>query len=437
MVGVMLLILLHPNRLMKFYAGTLDIRVRGNTLIPPSILSRFSILCAILRQLHLLLSISLLTNELSSLSPDAFFVDQLSAGLPLLHALFPGIPILFYCHFPDLLLARGRGMWWKRWYRLPFDKWEEWSMGFADRIAVNSGFTRGVVRGVWPRLGVEKELDVVYPCVDIKSALKDQKDRGEKEKWGWKDKEFMLSINRFEEKKDVGLAIKAFAGLGFDGRKGVRLVVAGGYDSRVPENVSYHSQLQALCDRLKLRHTTARNAVTALAIPSDIDVLFLLSVPDALKAELLRSAKLLVYTPANEHFGIVPLEAMLSRTPVLAANSGGPLETIVDDVTGWLRSPKEVKAWSQVMDRVLHEMSRAKLEAMGQQGRDRVIKEFSDVKMAQRLHGILQDMAVGRKKPVERNLGPIVGLVLLNIMPVLALSVGLLAYLVHGWYYSG
>jgi len=36
----------------------------------------------------------------------------------------------------------------------------------------------------------------------------------------------------------------------------------------------------------------------------------------------------LIYTPTNEHFGIVPLEAMYMEKPVIACNSGGPTETI-------------------------------------------------------------------------------------------------------------
>jgi glycosyltransferase involved in cell wall biosynthesis len=43
----------------------------------------------------------------------------------------------------------------------------------------------------------------------------------------WKDRKIILSINRFERKKDIGLAIKAYAGLGNTGRNGVRLVLAG------------------------------------------------------------------------------------------------------------------------------------------------------------------------------------------------------------------
>ncbi|EMT64702.1 Alpha-1,3/1,6-mannosyltransferase alg-2 [Fusarium odoratissimum] len=115
--------------------GTLDVRVRGHWLIPMSILSRLTILCAILRHVHLLIHIAL-AGELQALRPRAFIVDQLSAGLPLMRYIAPSSPILFYCHFPDLLLAQGRESALKRLYRRPFDWLEEWTMGFASAMAV-------------------------------------------------------------------------------------------------------------------------------------------------------------------------------------------------------------------------------------------------------------------------------------------------------------
>ncbi len=42
------------------------------------------------------------------------------------------------------------------------------------------------------------------------------------------------------------------------------------------------------------------------------------------------STKALLYTPTNEHFGIVPVEAMICGLPVLACDSGGPVESVVD-----------------------------------------------------------------------------------------------------------
>src|SRR5437660_1273742 len=86
----------------------------------------------------------------------------------------------------------------------------------------------------------------------------------------------------------------------------------GGYDPRVSENVTYHTDLVNLCESLKLPSATCKNYITSLSIPSDIQILFLFTIPSALKSFLLSTACLLVYTPSNEHFGIVPLEAMLA-----------------------------------------------------------------------------------------------------------------------------
>ena len=38
----------------------------------------------------------------------------------------------------------------------------------------------------------------------------------------------------------------------------------------------------------------------------------------------------LLYTPANEHFGIGSVEGMFSGLPILTCDSGGPTESIID-----------------------------------------------------------------------------------------------------------
>jgi alpha-1,3/alpha-1,6-mannosyltransferase len=172
---------------------------------------------------HLIIEIYF-SAEFKELRPDAFFVDQLSAGLPLLRYLWPDTPILFYCHFPDLLLAKGRSRLLKRLYRRPFDWLEQWSMGFADAVVVNSEFTKAVVSDVWPQLAKNKKLEVVYPCVNVRERGLDDEDGGVM----WQGKDIVLSINRFEEKKNIELAIEAYGGLGRQGQKGSRLVIAGG-----------------------------------------------------------------------------------------------------------------------------------------------------------------------------------------------------------------
>lgn len=269
----------------------------------------------------------------------------------------------------------------KQLYRIPFDTIEEWSTACSDSVVVNSKYTRSVFKQTFPKMR-SRELKVIYPCVDTDGIGPDD---GTNEIWP--GKKVLLSINRFEGKKNLDLAIKAYAGLSSDERNKARLVLAGGFDPRNAENSVTHKHLQDLSDSLSLTHATFRNNDTALTDLSsdDVDILFLLSIPNELKQRLLRSAGLLLYTPTNEHFGIVPLEAMLAGVPVLATNTGGPLETVYDGRTGWLRAPEKVDQWTEVMRKPLIPSSDAKLKQMGRDGRARVFAEFSATKMTQSL----------------------------------------------------
>ncbi|KAM0458517.1 hypothetical protein ACHAPV_005909 [Trichoderma viride] len=399
--------------------GTLDVRVHGEWPIPMSIFNRLTIVCAILRHLQLLVQIAL-SGELKALKPRAFVVDQLSAGLPLLRYIAPDAPILFYCHFPDLLLAQGRQSALKRLYRLPFDWIEEWSMGFAQAVAVNSEFTKGVVARTWPRLKEKVDTKVVYPCVD--TTVKEDNSSGSDEELLGGSHKIILSINRFERKKDIGLAVKAFAAIPEDLRRGVRLVLAGGYDPRVAENVEYHTELEALASSHSLKHhtVTSFDTTSLSSIPSDASVLFLLSIPNYIKTSLLRVARLLVYTPSNEHFGIVPLEAMLARVPVLAANTGGPVETIQNMKTGWLRDPEDIGAWSAVMLSVLG-MPDQVVRRMGTDGEERVRSLFGRDNMALRLETSINEI-LSQKHARPSLLMPI-GIVISLLLALLAIYI--------------
>ncbi|KAL4802132.1 UDP-Glycosyltransferase/glycogen phosphorylase [Aspergillus unguis] len=389
--------------------GTLDVRVRGNSVFPAHIAGRFVVLFAVLRQVCLTWS---LLRELANKNADGkseeengdevFIVDQVPACVPLLKMFAPWVcasrqRILFYCHFPDQLLARRDGgsallVALKGMYRYPFDWFEGWAMSASDQVVANSQFTRGVVRGVFggERLG---EVRVVYPCVD--TAEKEKVDSGGKV---WGDKKILLSVNRFERKKDLALAIRAFHGLKLEERRGVRLVVAGGYDPRVAENVQYHQELDDLATSLGLETATSKTVPSALSIPDSIDVLFLPSVSSAFRDTLLAQASLLLYTPINEHFGIVPIEAMRAGIPVLASNTGGPLETIVEGKTGWLRDATDVPAWTEVISKVLYQTTAAELERMSKTSKDRVEKEFSLRAMGEKLESEIGEMLHSQRR---------------------------------------
>jgi alpha-1,3/alpha-1,6-mannosyltransferase len=232
--------------------GTLDVRVRGNTVLPALLFGRFHLLMAALRQVHLTMSVfaemgrtgkKRKQQQEGEYQNDVFIVDQLSACVPILKTLGERYAraggqqrILFYCHFPDQLLARRNEgnlalRLLKEAYRYPLDWFEGWAMSASDRVVANSSFTRGVVRRVFGegRLG---DVKVVYPCVDTKEAVPEDKKKGKNktevvEGGLWDGKKILLSINRFERKKGIDLAVRAYNGLSEEARRGTRLVIAG------------------------------------------------------------------------------------------------------------------------------------------------------------------------------------------------------------------
>ena len=88
---------------------------------------------------------------------------------------------------------------------------------------------------------------------------------------------------------------------------------------------------------------------------------------------------------------------MLAGVPVLAANSGGPLETVLDPETGWLRDVDKAEQWTDIMKDVLGGLSEEQLRQMGVNGKKRVEEEFSETKMAKRLDEEVEAMVRGRR----------------------------------------
>jgi alpha-1,3/alpha-1,6-mannosyltransferase len=129
----------------------------------------------------------------------------------------------------------------------------------------------------------------------------------------------------------------------------------------------------------------------------DPDILFLLNFTTAQRAALLTASSTLVllYMPANEHFGIVPVEAMSSGLPVLACNSGGPMESIIDDPptarTGWLRE-LEAPVWAVVLDEIAG-LAASKRSAMADRARAQAREHFGMEAMALKLERALVEAA--------------------------------------------
>ncbi|WP_048191100.1 glycosyltransferase family 1 protein [Methanobacterium sp. SMA-27] len=79
-----------------------------------------------------------------------------------------------------------------------------------------------------------------------------------------------------------------------------------------------------------------KNYLEKLAIKLNVKLNILNLITDEELNLLYNQAKMVVYTPYMEPFGLVPLEAMSSGTPVVGINEGGVMETVINGKTGIL-----------------------------------------------------------------------------------------------------
>ena len=90
---------------------------------------------------------------------------------------------------------------------------------------------------------------------------------------------------------------------------------------------------------------------------------------------MLENTKILLYTPENEHFGIVPVEAMHMGSIVIACNSGGPLESVKHGATGYLITPVGDLWGEKIVDIICG--SKQQQEKMVESGKARVRQMFT------------------------------------------------------------
>ncbi|THH08698.1 hypothetical protein EW145_g2518 [Phellinidium pouzarii] len=410
---------------------------------PRAYRGKFHILFAHLRQLHL--TAHLLRTDASAY--DVFFVDQLSTCVPFLRT-YALRRVVFYCHFPDKLLAEGefaggtmgrrRGSMLKRFYRLPMDWLEEKTTDAADVLLANSHFTAGVFNTYF---SIPRKPRVVYPGINLSAYVPpSDQDNDKNVQEIISDRPTLLSLNRFERKKNIELALKSFALLrrsasDFASTQDLRLVLAGGYDPRLQDSIETLQELINLASTesltyfistpsstppLNLPHSTAPS-------PRSASVIFLLNFTTPQRAALLcaHSTLALLYTPANEHFGIVPVEGMAAGVPVLACDSGGPTESVratpLAERTGWL-VPPEPRAWADTLRDIvgLGELDRA---ALANRARARAEAMFGMEAMALGLQRALIDAV--RMGPLDASTTHYMSDV------ILAVLISLLAYFVY------
>ncbi|MEG3439948.1 glycosyltransferase family 1 protein [Pannus brasiliensis CCIBt3594] len=87
-----------------------------------------------------------------------------------------------------------------------------------------------------------------------------------------------------------------------------------------------------------------------------------------------------------EPFGLVAIEAMACRTPVIASDVGGLQYTVVDGETGRLVPAKDEEKFAEAIDEIV--LNPGRREEMGENARSRVVDRFSWDAVATRLDAL-------------------------------------------------
>lgn len=176
----------------------------------------------------------------------------------------------------------------------------------------------------------------------------------------------VLYVGRFDRRKGIETLVRAIAQSRLQGSADLRLIIAGGYRPGESDGIE-RDRIHSIVKDLGLDAiTTFPGRLTE----SDLPIYY-------------AAANVCVVPSHYEPFGLVAIEAMASRTPVVASKVGGLQFTVIPEVTGLLVPPQDEVAFAQAIDRILSNPEWG--DQLGQMGRQRIEIALSWDSVASRL----------------------------------------------------
>jgi phosphatidylinositol alpha-1,6-mannosyltransferase len=284
-----------------------------------------------------------------------------------------------------------QGLWLRRWLKLPFviyahgneilDAMEKvgkkplLALQIADRVLANSRFTANLVRetGVDPnRIEIVKlgcDVDHFQPLpvrMELRQKLLGSRD-GDR---------VILTVGNLVARKGHDMIIRCLPKILKRIQDVTYLIVGDG---------PYRKQLEALAESMGLRD---RVIFAGQISEKDLPDIYRLSDIFAMPSrEILDQCDV-------EGFGLVFLEANACAKPVVAGRSGGIPDAVENGITGLLVNPLDLEEIADAIKNLL--LNKDLAIRMGNQGRFRVVNEFSWAKTGKRVQEILETVVSER-----------------------------------------
>lgn len=251
------------------------------------------------------------------------------------------------------------------WSRQFFGRWMPFTYRFADHLIAVSQHTKKDAIKV---LGIpEEKITVIHEAADEKYQLITESNviATIRRKYQIGDDPFILHVGTLEPRKNLPFLVRAFALAKKDRQLPEKLVITG-------KKGWYYEGLFQLVDELKLNE----------------EIIFTGYVEDDDLPAIYNAAKLFAFPSLYEGFGLPPLEAMASGTPVISSNTSSMPEVVGE--AGILLPPENEQAWAEAMTRVLTD---EKLwQSMREQGLAQA-KKFSWSKCARETIAVYEKVA--------------------------------------------
>jgi len=224
----------------------------------------------------------------------------------------------------------------------------------ADRIICANSYVQEKLLEFIPE--ASSKTKIVNPGIEGGAPETDPGDILDiKKEYNLDDKTILLSLGRLVKRKGVDRTIEALAHIPAEVSKNLIYFIAG---------------------------AGPREEYLKKLVPKNLadQIVFLGSLSEEDKWVWLKLCDIFIMPSRDisgdfEGFGIVYLEANLCGKPVIAGNSGGVRDAVVDEISGLLVDPDRVEAISQTIVRLA---SNPELRAqLGERGRLRALRDFN------------------------------------------------------------
>lgn len=238
----------------------------------------------------------------------------------------------------------GFAGWWRKAMTKITDRIDDRALRTVDAIQVENPWMFEYAR----QLNEGRQVDLRYapPGVNARSFCPASERNLEQDS-------YVLCVGRLDDpRKNIGLLLDAYALIPRDIRSRLRLVIAG--QAGPSDNFWQRAEALGLRDRIEFIHR-----------PS----------PDELVA-LYQQASMFALPSDEEGLGLVLLEAMACRIPVVSTRSGGPDGIITDGEDGYLVPLDDAVALADRITRL--RLDEGLNRAMGQRARATIERRYAD-----------------------------------------------------------